>query len=187
MKPITIAPLTLLSLLVSTATADMITTYNINFVPLGHALPPSGSFTYDSTNPHFTNFTVLWDSITFDLTANANAPNDVGFPPGCTGEGSAAFGFAMMSQNAVCPQAASYQWVADTNSFMSFFEFELLQPPGGVQDVFQSFLVPGTTFGGFDTGTWTITPIPEPRLVILLIAAALALVKRTRRVSFTTW
>jgi hypothetical protein len=61
----------------------------------------------------------------------------------------------MMSQNAICPQAASYQWVADTNSFMSFFEFELLflQPPSGVQDVFQSFVVPGTTFGGFDNGT----------------------------------
>jgi hypothetical protein len=181
MKPIKIATVILLSLLASTATADVMTTYNINFVPSGNGPPPSGSFTYDSTNPHFTNFKVLWDNITFDLTANANAPNDVGTPPGCTGEGSAAFGFAMMSQNAICPQAASYQWVADTNSFMSFFEFELQQPTGGVQDVFQSFLVPGTTFGGFDNGTWTITPIPEPRLVIL-IAAALALVKRTRRV-----
>ena len=59
------------------AHAGTLTTYNITFTG-GSPNPTMGSFTYDSTNPQFSNYTVIWDGITFDLTSSANSPTIIG-------------------------------------------------------------------------------------------------------------
>jgi hypothetical protein len=48
-------------------------TYNINFTnDFSDVPPPTGSFTYNAATSQFTNFTVNWDAVTFDLTSSAN-------------------------------------------------------------------------------------------------------------------
>src|SRR5690242_5091127 len=55
--------------------ADIIT-YNIIFTATEGPVPTAGSFTYNSTTPGFTNFTVTYNGVVFDLTDNANNPNN---------------------------------------------------------------------------------------------------------------
>jgi len=56
----------------SIATASPIT-YNINFTTTSGLAPASGSFTYDASTTTFSNFSVVWDTISFpDLTFIAN-------------------------------------------------------------------------------------------------------------------
>lgn len=79
--------------------ADVLTTYDISFtLTSGTLLPTSGSFTYDSTTPQFTNFIVDWDSLVFNLTSSANNPTVVGSTPACVGTNTgAAATFAILS------------------------------------------------------------------------------------------
>lgn len=53
--------------------------YNIHFTTNGIGLfgigPSSGSFLYDSATTRFASFNVQWNSLSFDLTSSANAPN----------------------------------------------------------------------------------------------------------------
>src|ERR1700690_588345 len=53
------------------AHADTLTTYTINYTG-GPPIPTSGSFTYDSTTPGFSNFHVIFDGRDFDFSTIAN-------------------------------------------------------------------------------------------------------------------
>lgn len=55
--------------------------YAINFTVKEGASPQAATFTYDAATQTFSDFQVIWDSATFDLTTSANAPNIVGTVP----------------------------------------------------------------------------------------------------------
>jgi hypothetical protein len=50
------------------AAGDTISNGTLSFSCLSCTLPTSGSFTYDNTTNEFTNFQVVWDGMTFDLS-----------------------------------------------------------------------------------------------------------------------
>jgi hypothetical protein len=55
--------------------------YTIQFsLTSGSTLPTSGSFDYDSSTSTFTSFDVVWNSDTFDLTSQANSPQNFLLP-----------------------------------------------------------------------------------------------------------
>jgi hypothetical protein len=66
------------------AIADTSITYDINFTGTG-LLPTAGSFTYDSTVPSFSDFTVTWAGVVLNFTAAANAPTLTPPDPTCLG------------------------------------------------------------------------------------------------------
>jgi len=163
--------------------------YTINFVGESDLLP-TGSFTYDAAAPLFTNFIVSWDGLTFDLTASANAPNDVGAGgPACLGglAGPAA-GFAWM--NPGC-QTFPVGWAGDAtpvgNNVIGAFDF--LESDSNRQITAPH--VDGTNAIDDDTGrqgTFTISaasstsPTPEPATFgVILGGLGLLVLRRIRQ------
>src|SRR5665213_2302814 len=92
------------------------TTYDVDFLGDG-TLPTQGSFTYDSVVPSFSNFTVTWNGVLFDLTASANAPMLNPPDPSCLGGATgAAATFALLSGDCDSPPAGSTTgWVGEQN------------------------------------------------------------------------
>jgi hypothetical protein len=66
--------------------------FNISFAGVGDLvsiLPTAGSFDYDTADPTFSNFIVVWNGVPFDLTSSANSPSIFGSPTTCTSTGAA--------------------------------------------------------------------------------------------------
>jgi hypothetical protein len=107
---------------VPNAQADTVTNYTINFTG-SSILPTSGSFTYDSAMPGLSNFIVVWDGFTFNLTSSANNPTVVPPLPGCVPAGAGpAESFALLSGCASgtwaaprCPKCQSYKVARHNN------------------------------------------------------------------------
>src|SRR5258705_7053020 len=73
--------------------------YTFNFtLQSGNVLPTSASFDYDASAPAFTNFSVPWNGLTFNLTGSANSPIVIGsvYQTSC-GLSGAALTFAFLS------------------------------------------------------------------------------------------
>src|SRR5258708_9047708 len=97
--------------------ADVLTTYDVSFTG-GGTLPPSASFTYDSTVPQFTNFIVDWAGSVFNMTSSANNPGVQGGTPACVGANTgAAATFAILS---TCSD--SY-WAGNSSFGVGQFDF----------------------------------------------------------------
>jgi hypothetical protein len=150
---------------VPVATADPIT-YTINFtLTSGSPLPTAGSFTYDpsvAVNP-FSNFDVVWNGLTFDLTASANNPfmsAPPNAPPCVGGNTGAAAAFDLMS--GACAAAPFITWFALSGSVFGF------SAPPAVNGEFIDIVAVMQTPGANATakGEWTITPTPEPSYLI---------------------
>jgi hypothetical protein len=162
--------------------------YTINFSLISGTEPTAGSFTYDSATTTFTNFTVTWDGLVWNLTSGANSPFISSPAPACLGGlTGAAAAFAQLDR--VCFGASnpggSNQWVGNP------------EPPPETDSVFR-FLTAGGSgseieilgtpqadpTGDTGTGQWSITAIstPEPSTFIPLLATLLsaALVARKR-------
>jgi hypothetical protein len=164
----------------STTRADTITTYTINFTTTFGPAPTSGSFTYDSTTPGFTNFLVVWNGVTFDLTSSANSPL-VG-ATGCAGEApTPAYAFSLLTR-ALVGCTVNYFWLAASFPFESEFLFEAIAPSFLTRDViFDVVIVTPNRLEGFGSWGSTISPVPEPATVMLLGSGLLALWGALRR------
>ena len=110
-------------------------TYDINFTLTSGTPSATGTFTYDASQPigsQFTNFTVLWDTVTFDMTSAANSPQDLG--TGCgVGDTSATF-FALLSGTAECSPTNPTQWDGSATFTLASFtisESTPTNPPNG--------------------------------------------------------
>jgi hypothetical protein len=166
------------------AHADSVTDYTITFTTAsGVPTPMSGSFTYDSTNPSFSNFLVVWNGTTIDLTAAANSPFDgatVNSGTGCSGESATpSYGFMLMSQS-LTGCSVGYSWLGVLVQGSSGFDF-VANIPGqaGANDQIYSATTSFTTIEAF--GGFTITATPEPTSGALLGCGLLTLAWTLRR------
>jgi hypothetical protein len=161
----------------SIATASPIT-YDINFTTASGLAPTSGSFTYDASTTTFSNFSVVWDTISFsDFTIIANTEGG-----SCGGSPSSAAN-AFLFLDTGC--GGTRAWTASVES-----EFPPLE--------FASFSFPGTTGeigpDGFSInssqplieagGSFTISPatgVPEPASASLFALGFAGFVMALRR------
>jgi hypothetical protein len=157
------------------STSALADTYQIDFAPVpGDLSPTSGSFTYSGGT--FTNFDVVWDNITFDLTSAANDATG----PLCSTTGSAET-FLLLTRPSTCLPAEFGVWIGhndfqDTRTYT--FGFYASTPPAltpvitsQVQSVF-----PGVGCGCFADGSWTLTDlspsaVPEPESLTAMLTA----------------
>jgi hypothetical protein len=117
----------------ATATASPIP-YNINFTG-GSPNPTAGSFIYDADSPLFTSFTVIWQGISFDLSAPANnhfSANNAFSGGVCDTVGNnAADAFAYLS-NPTCGSGATNDgWTAFQGVGGGFDSFQFYRSGGG--------------------------------------------------------
>jgi hypothetical protein len=172
----------------------VVTTYDIDFTEFSGdngPLPTEGSFTYDSTNPSFSDFTVTWDGIVFNLTSPANNPFISSMPPSCLGGLGGATGaaatFDLLAGH--CPNSlwdglqSTSPAVGSNFSFFSQTESQMIS----IETVLSGDTGANELQG---LGSWTISavippsPVPEPNSVLLLatLFCACAFVVRKRLV-----
>ena len=155
--------------------ADTETTYDITFTGNG-TIPASGSFTYDSTVPQFSNFIVDWDGYSFDMTASANNPYVYGGAPSCIGASTgAAAGLAVLT---TCNVAGDATWEADQEFTSATFIFLANQSGceafGPCETIPGSVVIPQTFSQGGGGGNFSVTAVlptaatPEPSSLMLL-------------------
>jgi hypothetical protein len=173
------------------ARADIITTYTITFTGASQALTPTGSFTYDSTVPNFTDFQVVWDGFTFDLTSPANSPLIVGTLPVCfTASSGAAATYSLLTD---CFSNPNTLWRAlagfSGTTGIAVFDIANFDANGNSIDFQANATLPNakplaSASGGF-TATTIVTPEPGTLLLTLtgvgLFGLTLVLRKRTAR------
>jgi hypothetical protein len=138
--------------------------YTIDFTATSGSPTPVGSFDYDPAIPEFTNFLVVWDGMTFDLTNGVTSANDpyYGGPSPCDGAPFAPSGFSLLT---TCPGA---YWVADAGGLNnSYVEFS--DPTGTLLQIFGRLPSAGLT-AAFATGSFsTVEVVPEPSTVALML------------------
>ncbi|HYL85374.1 MAG TPA: PEP-CTERM sorting domain-containing protein [Candidatus Angelobacter sp.] len=155
--------------------------YTINFTTSFGPGPTSGSFTYDSSTGTFSNFVVVWDGYSFDLTSSANST--FLHSSGCTGEASTgAYSLELLSQTLTCPSGPEYFWagqprVGPTQAFL----FDAVVSGGAYDQIGTS--VPATGATDSSEGNWTISAVttPEPSALLLLGSGLLSIMGVGRR------
>jgi hypothetical protein len=134
--------------------------------PLRTPGPPVGSFKYDSTaaNP-FSDFFVVWNSITFDFTAEANtaSPNPID---------------RFNALNGACGNRA---WTAVTTDPLNSFEFKVSAP--GIMSLADDFNK-ASRIDVLANGTFSITAseVPEPSTYALLLSGGALMLATGRRI-----
>lgn len=173
------------------AYADTLTNYTITFTGAwqGMTVPTSGSFTYDSTVPSFSNFDVTWDGTTFDLTNGANlmATNGVGAQPSCldNAEGAQA-AFLFLTSCPSSPGAGTFFLWSGTTPAPGYGVFQFLYDSANYgEEQFEGVspqtpgMMSAVANGSFTVSPTTVTPEPGT-LALLLLGVAFGLVMRKR-------
>ncbi len=172
----------------TSATAAPVT-YTINFTGNG-LLPTFGQFTYNdmaAPGAAFSDFFVVWNGLTFGLTASANAPATLG---DCTPP-SAPATFSFLDGETPCTLNAPRIWTGIAASTIDVAVFHLTSSVTGHSiDLIRTW-DPAYGRSGHGQGTFTIsTPIPEPSTMSLAltgwVGAAFLSWKRRRRSLATT-
>jgi len=170
-------PLGLLSAVVfsGSARADTLaTTYEINFSGYSNnSLLPTGLFTFDSTSNTFSNFIVSFGNISVDFTAAANtAPTILS----CSGSA-----FDIMNGSTACRTQQVWLFGYSGPAYPSWFFYAgsdlSAQYPGILIGIDTASLQP--TAGG--SGFFSVSPVPEPAEITLLIASLTVLALLSRR------
>ncbi|MCV2361246.1 PEP-CTERM sorting domain-containing protein [Paucibacter sp. TC2R-5] len=148
-------------------------TYAIKFnVTEGSLAPTAGTFTYDA-GVGFSAFTLVWDGVTFDLTASSNNPR-LSSKRGVISVGTAADSFALLSNTLHQPRGYT-GWSADY--YAPNREFGFMSRAGG-PEVNRSFvyfsevaLIPHAyPFDYYSIGEFSIAAVPEPQSYAMLLA-----------------
>lgn len=157
--------------------------YDIDFTSFFNPNPPiSGSFDYDASAPvgsQFSDFTVIWEGFTFDLTAAANNPVSRNSDTStCIPSTDSAGFFAGLLNPDNCLSLGTV-WAADVGfpGDQAAFGIEIDAPSDA--NSLQADVSESTTYTGpelSDQGRWTIVATPEPRLLPLLLFAALTVI-----------
>jgi len=155
------------------------TTYTMNFAGTG-TLPTAGSFIYDPDTSSFTNFSVTWIGLTFDLISSANAPSTSATIPSClSGMSGGAASFALLSGACSAFWGATSAEIVIAN-FTLNTENNFLNVTGNLTIPFD--FQPKTQASGGWTITAEATPVPEPSSLFffstLLLSAAFVARKR---------
>ena len=171
--------------------ADTVTLYDITFMPdlRVTSSTPSGSFSYDTTTPAFSDFIVDFDGVTLDLTASANNPSNVGGYPACIGTDTGAkAGFDLLDGSC----AGSY-FSGQVNETPNVASFVFGAPLSGCEAFGPCIYVTDNEFGASfssltptaTTGTFSIAPeaasAPEPSSFGLTLGAVILVCIRLHR------
>ncbi len=165
--------------------------YNIQFATTsGGPAPTSGSFFYDPDVPVFSNFLVVWNGISFNMTAAANNPRFAWGACNTAGNGAADTFDFLLNQN--CGSGQYFNgWASDTQDWgagivNSVFGFQRIDDGSFPTDQIVFDVSETTTFGEINMaeGTFSISlaeaPVPEPATLSMLTAAAALLAVRFR-------
>ena len=144
-------------------------TYSITLLDQGGpTIDGTGSFTFSAGT--FSNFTVNWDSLTFDFTSTANATPSETY--GCDGNKTISF-FTYLT-NSDCQHGGSHPdnaWTGYGDSFHTYLDFS-------INNGLVNATVAHPDIGLSQTGDFRVldqtNTIPEPNSVILMLAALLA-------------
>jgi PEP-CTERM motif len=162
-----ILTLLFLAFLAPGARAD---SYTIDFTLLGGNLAPtSGAFDYDPATNQFTNFTVVWDGFTFDLTSSANTVTLTGGSPSCVSAFSGPQ--AVLAMLTTC--AASQPIIWSAGDFLGYESFDMNDVGNGIQeaDVSDGFLNSQSDgLSGYGGAVASPIATPEPSSMALLCA-----------------
>jgi PEP-CTERM motif len=170
-----------LGLLVIFGTASFATPilYTFNWISEGQTpLPTSGSFDYDSSaavGSQFSNFTVVWDSFTFNFTAAANSAT----VNSTCGAVTSPEVFAFLTGTAECtPTPNTFSWIGNAGGPSP--TFDIYDTSGlGTTDIelgaTSATVVTGSpapVSGLYSVGTVIIqqSPVPEPSTLLLALA-----------------
>ncbi len=157
--------------------------YNIQFTTTsGSPTPASGSFFYDPDVPVFSNFFVVWNTITFDMTAAANAPLYALGSCNTPGNGAADTFDFLLNQNCGSGQYSN-GWNAYDSFDRSGFSFERSDdgsfPTNTISiSANEAPSLNFTSAGGTFSISLAEAPVPEPATLSLLTAAAALLAVR---------
>jgi len=134
--------------------------YTLGFTDDSGVSPTAGSFTYDPATNTFTNFTVTWDGVVWNLTASANSPIITSTAPSCLGglTGGAA-SFAMLDRACYpAPPSGGNEWVTGpppTGQTTQKFNFVSTQSDGIYITLFSSQMPEIPVVIG--DGQWSLT------------------------------
>lgn len=173
----------LLAIGVAAATAAPIT-YDFTFTGSG-LLPTSGSFTYDPAlgSNNFTAFTIIWDSLTFNLASSADSPELLTGECG-TSSTPTAFFLALTDPAALCGAGATSLWIATPDPDSTQFEF-LIESADTSSLIFGYDVLPGSVVSppptGPPSGDFTISQVPEPNSIVLALAGGATLMAGKRK------
>jgi hypothetical protein len=157
--------------------------YDINFTSFFNPDPPiSGSFDYNAAaavGSQFTNFDVIWEGTTFDLTAAANNPVGRNADTStCIPSVDSAGFFAGLLNPENCLSLGTV-WTAELGFPGNIAAFGIETDAPGDANSLQADVSQFTSYGGpevSDQGRWTISTVPEPGLLSLVLIGTLALI-----------
>jgi hypothetical protein len=159
------------------AVADTVTTYHIIFTAIEGPTPTAGSFTYNSTTPGFSDFTVVYNGVIFDFTADANHPNNHASSGNCS-PSDPNTGWLIISH--ACDSSSGDYWsVSPCCNIDSVFTF--LDTNGIEGAAIDAEVIPPQPTETDDNvtsqGSWALSPrssntsVPEPGTRVLLATA----------------
>jgi hypothetical protein len=168
-------------------------TYDMTFsLQVGTPAPTGGSFTYDAATTTFTNFTVMWDGLAWDLTNSANNPDISSPAPPCLGglTGAAASFFVLSHGCFHAGPGPSNSWFGNPQFGQPGFErfrFLTLGTNGDTTQI-EIHTTQADSSGVQGGGQWSVTTAtPEPStaisLLVVLLSVALGAEYVVRRVN----